>query len=75
MKALKGMLDRVTSPRNPSKWDYMAPQDNIYDPTVFEQFFRVPYLFIKNTPELVGSIFSFVFINIVFFLVYGGILN
>ena len=67
MKALKGMLDRLVEPRDPSKWDYMAPNDNIYNPSFLENFFWIPYRLVKDSWEFMDSLFAFIFMEIFFY--------
>lgn len=70
MKAFKAMLDRVTQPRDESKWDYMSNNANIYASQFTEPFIWTPYLFIKNFGELIGTITSMFYIII---FIYGGL--
>lgn len=51
MKALKAMIDRVTSTRDSEKWDYLATNENIYTEPFIEKYWWGPYLFFKNMPE------------------------
>ena len=57
MKALRAMLDRITQPRDNSRWDYMALNENLYDEPIPEKLFWEPYIFIfKKMPEAIGVI-------------------
>jgi hypothetical protein len=52
---MKAMVDRVTGARDDSKWDYMAEDVNLYKPSLNEQLFWSPYVFLKQFPEWFGS--------------------
>lgn len=56
MRALKAMLERLTEPRDTSKYDYLATNFNINDDPLGEKMLWEPYLVLKAIPEFCNSI-------------------
>ena len=67
MKALKAILDRVVEPRGPTKWDYQAPNDNVYEPSFLEWAWWIPTLFVKDAWEFTGAVVTLTWMSIFYY--------